>query len=125
MESNLKQQQVEALQALKDYNIRLVNSIKMILIELREERKNDTDEFQKKIIDGINWEIEVLNGTLSLINSKQKRVDKAEINQHIVELGNAIKSGEDLLIADAFEEHIIPAFTEIGKIAETVIEEEK
>lgn len=123
MEDNFRQQQIEALEALKDYNIRLVNSMKIIITELREERKEDTDIFQEKIIDGINWEIEVLNGTLSLINEKKERINKVEINKNILELGNAIKSGNDLLIADVFEKDIIPTFIEIGNIAEIVIEE--
>ena len=72
MDNNLNAEQIEALEVYIEYNKKLMNSINMLLLELREQRKDDTDEFQKKIIEGLNWEIQILNGTLSLIIKKKK-----------------------------------------------------
>ena len=58
MDNNLNAEQKEALEVYIEYNKKLMNSINMLLSELREQRKDDTDEFQKKIIEGLNWEIQ-------------------------------------------------------------------
>ena len=55
MKDNLELQQIEALEVYLEYNKKLTNSIHILLLELRENRKDDTDEFQKKIIEGLNW----------------------------------------------------------------------
>lgn len=125
MEDNLKAQQIEAIEVYLEYNKKLMNSIKMLLSELRGNRKEDTDEFQKKITEGLNWEIQILNGTLSLINQKEEKINKNEVNQQILKLGEALKIGEDKKIADSFEKDILPEFTKIEEIIQAVLNEQK
>lgn len=124
MNQELKEQQIEALKALLEYNTRLIKSVNLILIELKEERKDDTDEFQKKILDGINWEIEILNRTLSLINKEKERMNKEEINSKIIKFGNKLKSKEDLRIAEGFESDILPILIQIEEEIPNIIKEE-
>lgn len=125
MEDNLELQQIEALEVYLEYNKKLTNSIHMLLLELRENRKDDTDEFQKKIIEGLNWEIQILNGTLSLINQKEERISKNEVNHQILKLEEALKTNEDNKIADSFEKDIIPEFKKVEEIIEIVLNEQK
>ena len=125
MDNNLNAEQIEALEVYIEYNKKLMNSINMLLLELREQRKDDTDEFQKKIIEGLNWEIQILNGTLSLINQKEERNNKNEVNQQVLKLGEALKTGEDKEIADSFEKDILPEFTRVEEIIQTVLNEQK
>ncbi len=125
MNSYLNTEQIEALEVYIEYNKKLINSINMLLLELREQRKDDTDEFQKKIIEGLNWEIQILNGTLSLINQKEERINKNEVNQQVLKLGEALKTGKDKEIADSFEKYILPEFTKIEEIIQAVLNEQK
>ncbi len=125
MDNNLNAEQIEALEVYIEYNKKLMNSINMLLSELREQRKDDTDEFQKKIIEGLNWEIQILNGTLSLINQKEERINKNEVNQQVLKLGEALKTGEDKKIADSFEKDILPEFTKVEEIIQVVLNEQK
>lgn len=125
MDNNLNAEQIEALEVYIEYNKKLMNSINMLLLELREQRKDDTDEFQKKIIEGLNWEIQILNGTLSLINQKEERINKNEVNQQVLKLGEALKTGEDKEIADSFEKDILPEFTKVEEIIQTILDEQK
>ena len=125
MEDNLKAQQIEAIEVYLEYNKKLMNSIKMLLSELRGNRKEDTDEFQKKITEGLNWEIQILNGTLSLLNQKEEKINKNEVNQQILKSGEALKIGEDKKIADSFEKDILPEFTKIEEIIQAVLNEQK
>lgn len=124
MNQELKEQQIEALKALLEYNTRLIKSVNLILIELKEERKDDTDEFQKKILDGINWEIEILNRTLSLINEEKEIMNKEKINNNIIKFGNKLKSKEDLKIAEGFENDILPILVQIEEVIPNIIKEE-
>lgn len=125
MDNNLNEEQKEALEVYIEYNKRLMNSINMLLLELREQRKDDTDEFQKKIIEGLNWEIQILNGTLSLINQKEERINKNEVNQQVLKLEEALKTREDEKIADSFERDILPEFIKVEGIIQTVLNEQK
>lgn len=125
MNDNLKEQQIEAIEVYLEYNKKLMNSINMLLSELREERKEDTDEFQKKIIEGLNWEIQILNGTLSLINQEEERINKNEVNQQILKLGEALKTEEDKKIADSFENDILPQFEKIEQVIQMVLKQQK
>ena len=75
MEDNRKEQ-IEALEVLLEFNERLVKNMKIIVKELSGKRLDDTDKFLKSIVDAINWEIQVVNGTLEVINAGEERLDK-------------------------------------------------
>lgn len=120
---DLKAQQLEALQVLKEYNQKLTKSVLLIIEELRGMRKEDTDEFLNKIIEGINWEIQIYNGTKELINGDKVRVDKEEMNRHAVAFGEAVQAKNDADIADSFETDILPLLTKLEDAAKEVLGE--
>ena len=116
MEDNRKEQ-IEALQVLTEFNGRLVKNMNILVKELSGERLDDTDNFEKAIIDAINWEIEVLNGTMELLN---EGINKESFNKAVVTLGEAVASKDDAKMAEQFK-NIIPVFEDLGKAAEEVI----
>ena len=122
MEEDFREQQIEALEVLSEYNEKLVNGLHMLIMELKGKRKEDTDKFQKSIIDGINWEIEILNRTLTLINDKEELICKEDVNKQILELGEALKGKEDKVIASVLEQNIIPQFNQIGEVVKTFLQ---
>lgn len=122
---DLREQQVEALQVLKEYNQKLTKSVLLVVEELRGKRQKDTDEFLKKIIEGINWEIQIYNGTKELINADMVRVDKEEMNRHVMAFGEAVEAKDDAKIADSFEADILPLLTKLGDVAEEVLGKEQ
>ena len=81
MEDN-RAEQIEALEVLTEFNDRLVHNMEIIVKELKGERLDDTDQFLKGIVDAVNWEIQVVNGTLDTLNDGKIRVDKAGFNYH-------------------------------------------
>lgn len=119
---DLREQQLEALTVLKEYNQKLTKSILLIVEELRGKRQKDTDEFLKKIMEGINWEIQVYNGTKELINENKVRVDKEEMNRHILAFGEAVQAKEDIKLADSFEIDILPFLTKLGDAINEVVD---
>lgn len=119
MEDN-RREQVEALEVLSEFNERLVKNIGIVVKELSGNRLDDTDKFIKGIIDAMNWEVQVMNGTMDLLNEGKVRVDKDRFNERIIALGAAVNSKKDEEMAKAFEE-ILPYFEGLGKAAAEVI----
>ncbi len=119
MEDN-RQEQIEALEVLVEFNERLLKNMRIIVKELSGQRLEDTDKFLKGIIDAINWEVQVVNGTMDLLNDGEERISKEEFNQKIIALSKAIEAKEDAKMAEAFEA-LIPIFEKLGDAASKVI----
>lgn len=121
---DMRAQQIEALEVLEGYNKRLIKSMKNIIPELEGERKEDTDKFLDEIVKGINWEIGILNGTMTLLNETRERIHKEDINSSILKLSKALEGKKDSEIAASMKE-TLPVFENFGKAAEEVLEEVK
>lgn len=96
---DIRNEQLEALSVMVDYIPKLKKGMTGVAAELSGERLADTDEYLIKIIQGLNWVIEVLNGTLSLINEKELRFDKDRINNIILGFGDAYRAKDDAKLA--------------------------
>ena len=118
MEDN-RAEQIEALEVLTEFNDRLVHNMEIIVKELKGERLDDTDQFLKGIVDAVNWEIQVVNGTLDTLNDGKVRVDNAGFNTAIVALSDAIAAKDDARMAVEFE-NVIPVFQQLGEAAKEV-----
>lgn len=119
MEDN-RREQIDALEVLVEFNERLVKNVGIVVKELSGNRLDDTDKFIKGIIDAMNWEIQVMNGTMELLNEDKERVDKEAFNERIIALSAAVNSKKDEEMARAFEE-ILPYFENLGGAAAEVI----
>lgn len=119
MEDNRKEQ-LEALEVLGEFNERLVKNMKIIAKELSGSRLDDTDKFLKSIIDAINWEIQVVNGTLDVLNEGKERLNKEDFNAAVISLSNAINDNSDTEMAEEFRK-ITPVFGQLGVSIKEVI----
>ena len=100
---NQRREQLEALEIFVEYNERVLKNIHILVKELSGQRLYDTDKFLTDIINAINWEVEVVNLTMDILNEGKVRVVKEEMNEKIVALANALKEKDDVKIAEAFE----------------------
>lgn len=107
-------EQIEALQTLAEYNKKVLKNIPILIRELRGERLDDTDKFLTAIVNAINWEVEVLNATLDVINEKEEKVSKEKVNDKILTLSDALKSQNENAQAEAFEQ-LVPELEIIEK----------
>ena len=107
MEDNRKEQ-VEALEALKDYNPKICKALKEIIPELRGEKKEDTQEYIEHIFRGVNWELQVINGPMELLNEKEQQVSKDSLNEMIVQVNDAYTSKEGEKLAQIIETELLP-----------------
>ena len=79
-----RKEQKEALETLVEFNKRLVKNMHIIVKELSGERLDDTDKFLKAIVNAMNWEIAVMNGTMTILNEGKQRVDKEAFNKKVL-----------------------------------------
>lgn len=119
MEDNRKEQ-MEALETLLEFNDRLVNNIQIIVKELSGNRLEDTDKFLKSILDAMNWEIQVVNGTMEVLNEGKERVKKETFNDAVVALSDAVKANDDVKMVEAFIP-IISVFERLGESVKEVV----
>lgn len=117
---DIRKEQIEALEVLTEFNERLVKNMTIIVKELSGERLDDTDKFLKSIIDAMNWEIQVVNGTMEVLNEEKERINKEAFNAAVLALGKAIGEKNDAKMADEFIK-IIPVFEQLGVSAKEVI----
>lgn len=113
-------EQKEALETLAEFNVRLVKNMKIVVRELSGQRLDDTNAFLKDILNAINWEVQVMNGTMELLNEDAQHIDKEDFNEKIIALGNAVNAKDDIKMAQAFEA-VIPLFEKLGARVNEVI----
>lgn len=109
---DVKGMQYEALKDGADYALRLVPAIREILPELRGNMKDDTEDFKNQIFEGINYIVEIVNGTMSLINEKEDILNRDGIEEIMQQLITSMDQKDNSAIADALEQGILP-FIEI------------
>lgn len=121
MENQFKEE-IEALQTLKGYNVKIVKALKEIIPELKGEKQPDTDEYLQNILKGINWEIQVINGTMKYLNREEEVISKEGVNNIIVKLNETLQNkGQDEQVATILEEKLLPFLEELDKIAEKAV----
>lgn len=114
-------EEIEALKALKDYNVKIVKALKEIMPELKGDKKEDTDEYLQHILRGINWEIEVINGTRHYINREEELISKEKVNQIILDLNETIQKKQDMDMADIMKNRLLPFLVSLEAIIEEKI----
>jgi hypothetical protein len=114
--------QRDVLLELISYSDSLIPALQDVIEELRGEAKEDTNDFLKEVINGINWEIEVYNQCASLINAKSNYIDKKAMIVAVKNLGISLNSGNQLRIADCFEQDFLPFLNKLALAAQKAVE---
>ncbi|MFA9377125.1 MAG: hypothetical protein ACERKZ_10280 [Lachnotalea sp.] len=124
MENNRIQQE-DALRAVIEYNKKLVPALEEVMIELKGNYKEDTTKYLTYILKGVNWVIEVVNGTRSLLDENKEVVKKDEVNQIIITLNQAVKDENNVEIANIIECGILPFILNITDAANDILSSEE
>lgn len=107
MSSKLELQK-EALSELVDYSEKIIKGTETVIKELRETKKEDTDELFNLVIQGINWEIEIFNCCEALINQNGQQIDKDKMAQAVVRLGKVLQEKDDIKLAACLDVDFLP-----------------
>lgn len=117
----IRQQQIEALQMGCDYIEKLIPAMKEILPELRGEEKPDTQEYLNQQMDGLNFVIDIMNATMSLINEKETVLIRDNMEEKVQALNKALGARDHAGIADALEHDILPMIDVFRQISLVVL----
>lgn len=112
----IRQQQIEAVNDMIAYNKKLVKAVQEIIIELKGMQQPDTEDLLNQIVEGINWEIQVVNGSIEYINEDNEIINMIEFDKAVNNHNEAINSGKDEAIADSFQVNILPFLLKIGNV---------
>lgn len=107
MSSRLELQK-EALSELVDYSEKIIKGTEIVIKELRDARKDDTEELFNLVIQGINWEIEVFNNCENLINQDGQQIDKDKMAQSVGRLGRVLQEKDDIKLAACLDVDFLP-----------------
>lgn len=116
MEDKRKEQK-EALQTLIEYSPKLLKAMYTVAEELKGNRQPDTDEYLKTIINGMNWELQVVNGTIDYLNEEEVKIDKEKANNIIIGFDKVYKEKDDEKLSEFLKEQIIGLFEQIEAAA--------
>lgn len=114
-----RQQQVDVLKMLKEYSPKLINGIKTVAQEMQGDKLEDTDDYLKNVITGINWELNAINACMDFINEDKPLLNKEEANNVIIKFSDSVISKNDKMTSDLLTNGILPLiekFTEIATI---------
>ncbi len=117
---NVLELQKEALGELVGYSEHILDGINQVIKELRNGRKEDTEELFNLVIQGINWEIEVFNNCESLINEDEQLVDKSKMAGAVGRLGKVLQEKDDIKIAACLEVDFLPFLHSMEAAALTI-----
>lgn len=118
-----RKEQIEALEALLHFNDKLVKNMEILSDELSGVRLSDTDKLLQSVIDGMNWEIQILGATLDLINEEEIRVDKEQLNEGLAAFSKAYQHKNDLEMALVLH-RLSTVFEDIGTAASKTVQSE-
>lgn len=116
-----EQQKREALEEMKNYNIRLEKGILSLAQELKESPQEDTMEFLETVVNGINWVIQVTNLTMDLLNEDKVRITKEEINDDILTLNEALKNDDKVKAAEILENQVLGFIKKLDMVCEEIL----
>lgn len=111
-------EKAEALKALSEYNPKLLKAMRTVVDELDGNRKPDTDEYLLSIFKGINWETQIFNSTMDLLDEKDFLKELDGINSAIVTMNACYQNKDDAGMAKSINEDLIPFYERLGAVAE-------
>lgn len=112
--------QREAMTLLYEYSDKIIEGTKQVIHEMREDRKNDTDELFNLVIQGINWEIELFNNCEAIINKKEVLVDKSKMAEAVGKLGKVLQEKDDIKIAACLDVDFLPFLIAMQKASKEI-----
>lgn len=112
---DIKQQQLEVLKEASTYCVNVIRVIDTVVPELLGDKKDDTDEYFRMTVDGINTAFEMYNSTKSLLAGEGITIDEASVNECVKSLSAAVQNNEDSAKADALQK--IKEFIKVFKEA--------
>lgn len=112
---------VEAYKMVLDYITKVKNGIETVCKELNGNRQPDTDAYLRKVIEGINWIIEVYNASKEFLADNGFSIDKEGVNAICIEFSKAYKEKNDAKMSEVLSGALLTFITSFENIAAKVV----
>lgn len=114
------EQQREAMQEAAGYLSRLIPAAEEMADEFKGELQEDSYDVLDMVVEGLNWVIQVYNGTKDVINKETEQVDSKAMDQKITKFGTAYTAHDQSGIVSGLEEAVLPFLRKMKEIADQV-----
>lgn len=111
--------QKEVMQEAAGYLTRLIPAAEELKDEFLGELKEDSYDYLNMVVEGLNWVIQVYNGTKDEINAGAEQINSAEMDKKISAFGSAVISRNQQNIAKSLTEDVLPFLSKMKEIADT------
>ncbi len=112
------EQQKEAMQEAAGYLSRLIPAAEGMADEFKGELQEDSYDLLDMVVEGLNWVIQVYNGTKDVINNEAEQIDSKAMDQKMSKFGSAYTAHDQSGIASGLEEAVLPFLRKMKKIAD-------
>ncbi|MDE6686285.1 MAG: hypothetical protein K2K17_03095 [Lachnospiraceae bacterium] len=114
------EQQKEAMQEAAGYLSRLIPAAEGMADEFKGELQEDSYDMLDMVVEGLNWVIQVYNGTKDVINKETEQIDSKAMDQKISAFGTAYTSHDQSGIVSGLEDAVLPFLRKMKEIADEV-----
>ncbi|MDE6744647.1 MAG: hypothetical protein K2J95_12265 [Lachnospiraceae bacterium] len=114
------EQQKEAMQEAAGYLSRLIPAAEGMADEFKGELQEDSYDMLDMVVEGLNWIIQVYNGTKDVINKETEQIDSKAMDQKISAFGTAYTSHDQSGIVSGLEDAVLPFLRKMKEIADEV-----
>ncbi|WP_432407099.1 hypothetical protein [Wukongibacter sp. M2B1] len=97
----------EALESLYEYSFKLIEAINKTVDHIRSQQTEKTINILPKIIEGLQWCIEVLHYTKDIFANHGIMLDEEQIKETFGELLDAMEYDDTVLLSDIFEYEVV------------------
>lgn len=112
------EEQKEAMQEAASYLDRLIPATEELLTEFQSDIKEDSYEYLKLIVDGLNWVIELYNVTREIINEEEEQIDTEAMDRAMKKFGSAVAAHDDAVVAEELDQSVLPFLKKMKEIAD-------
>lgn len=118
MQESTRQEKIEAIVGICQYDQKLINALEDLADDLKSGKETLPSELLGTIMQGINWTVEVLNQTMDVFNEGEEKLEKQMINDALVAFNEAFTSSDAGKIAAAIRDSLLPCLERICEIGE-------
>lgn len=118
MEEYTREDKIEAILAICQYDRKLSDAIDDLAEEMENGISDTKSEFFGKVVQGVNWTIEVLQQVMDVINEKEKKLEKESINDALMAFDAACKKNDTAELVSVMQRKLAPAIRGICEVGE-------
>lgn len=111
---------IEVIKETSDYLYNLKKGIRKCVNYIQEGNEAAAINLIPLIADGIDWVINVVRLTLDV---QKNKLDISEINNHLVEMIDAMENEDYILVGDLFNYEMLPILNQIQKEFVSILED--